>query len=293
MLDSLIKNVLVAAWDLIGKLQNITSLNNKAMLPKRSELVVNFDEVESNQLLIIFPYLGAKKRGVEQYSRYFLNQRFDVLVLPFSWYDAMWPECGAQIIAKEVAEFLVGNERYEKIVVYAFSGGAYVWGEVLNVMSQDESKYGFVRKRIIGQVFDSIAVMGMETLTVKFPKVIFPKSTFLQRILGKYLRYHTTVLSEYTTQHYLQSFEQLKQYEMVGTSILTFASRDDKISTLDSICDLVYHWRAKGASVDLKLWEKSPHVQHLKYHKDEYEDSLMKYLLNLNVVHYPSKFGRM
>ncbi|CAG7826473.1 unnamed protein product, partial [Allacma fusca] len=89
MLDSLIKNVLIAAWDLIGKLQSteqksslndITSLNNKAMLPKRSELVVNFDEVESNQLLIIFPYLGAKKRGVEQYSRYFLNQRFDVLV---------------------------------------------------------------------------------------------------------------------------------------------------------------------------------------------------------------------
>ncbi|CAG7828937.1 unnamed protein product, partial [Allacma fusca] len=127
------------------------------------------------------------------------------------------------VIANEVAEFLAAKEQYEKIVVYGFSGGAYVWGEVLDVMSQHESKYGPVGKRIIGQVFDSITVMSIETLTVKFPKVIFPTSTILQRILETYLRYHTAALSEHTTRHYMQSFEQLKNNQMISTPILTFA----------------------------------------------------------------------
>ncbi|CAG7734369.1 unnamed protein product, partial [Allacma fusca] len=65
---------------------------------------------------------------------------------------------------------------------------------------------------------------------------------------------------------------------------------DDIISDVNSIFDLVNYWRAKGTTIDLKLWDSSPHVQHIKYHKDEYEDALLKYLLNLNVVPYPSKF---
>ncbi|CAG7720975.1 unnamed protein product, partial [Allacma fusca] len=40
---------------------------------------------------------------------------------------------------------------------------------------------------------------------------------------------------------------------MISTPILTFASKDDKISDVNSIFDLVNYWRAKGTIIDLKL----------------------------------------
>ncbi|CAG7786764.1 unnamed protein product, partial [Allacma fusca] len=54
--------------------------------------------------------------------------------------------------------------------------------------------------------------------------------------------------------------------------------------------DGVQRWRENGLRVDLQIWDSSPHVSHLLYHKDEYETLVQDFLANLNFVPFPNKF---
>ncbi|CAG7661217.1 unnamed protein product, partial [Allacma fusca] len=208
----------------------------------------NSDGIQSDRLVLMLGWLQGSRKHLKKYAEYYLDHRFDALIVPLPWYDPLWPELGAKMSTKNIAEFLAGNVQYENILVHAFSGGAYTWGEVRITMKQNQSKFASVEKRIVGQIFDSITPMDMDIVTVRFPKALLPHNPTLQLVLEKYLRFHLTALSDHTTRHYNQSFQDLQDIKSIKTPILVFASRDDHISSSKNVQDYISHWLESGIS---------------------------------------------
>lgn len=82
-------------------------------------------------------------------------------------------------------EFLVKHKDYEQILLHGFSVGAYMWGEVLDLIKSDPEKYNNIIDRIVGQVWDSVA--DVSELSIGTPRALFPKNEMLQNMLQKYM----------------------------------------------------------------------------------------------------------
>lgn len=78
------------------------------------------------------------------------------------------------------------NSLYKPLMLHGFSVGGYLWGEALNVMSQDLTKYGPIIDQISGQIWDS--VVDFEGIPTGMPKAVFPKNKFMRNSLEAYIK---------------------------------------------------------------------------------------------------------
>lgn len=57
-----------------------------------------------------------------------------------------------QVVASDILKFLEQNKSYSPMVLYGFSVGGYLWGEVMVQMAHDKEKYQNILDRFVGQV---------------------------------------------------------------------------------------------------------------------------------------------
>ncbi|CAG7838653.1 unnamed protein product [Allacma fusca] len=224
-------------------------------LPKYAQLLKNVDGTKTDQLVVIFPWLEAKKQHVNEYAHFYLNHNCDVLVVAFSWYNVLNAGAGPKAMAKDLVTFLDESSRYDRIFIHGFSVGLYLWGEVLDFLDQNQNK--------------------------EFPEKGFPQSALLQKLFQKYLQIYLSNYPGCSSHDYIPSFKLVRDSDLVKSPALVLGSRDDQIWCLDTVEDTVNCWRSHGLEVEVKLWESSPHVGHLQCHKEEYEDALKHHLQRL------------
>ena len=71
-------------------------------------------------------------------------------------------------------------------MLHGFSVGGYLWGEVLNLMEQDQKLYQPFIDRVAGQIWDS--VVDFEGIPTGLPKAVFPRNLVLRAGFEKYMR---------------------------------------------------------------------------------------------------------
>lgn len=90
-------------------------------------------------------------------------------------------------MASDILKFLERNPTYASMVLYGFSVGGYLWGEVMVQMAQDKERYQPIIDRIVGQVWDSAA--DVTEIHKGVPPAVFPRNKVLANALSKYILY--------------------------------------------------------------------------------------------------------
>lgn len=92
--------------------------------------------------MIIFAWLFAKERHLDKYRSLYLEKGFDVLSVKVYVKDFLIPQSGSQQIAANVIRFIMSNQdRYQSIILHAFSVGAYQLGELFVLLNKDCYKH--------------------------------------------------------------------------------------------------------------------------------------------------------
>merc|ERR1711988_1548197 len=108
-------------------------------------------------LILLFGWLMAQTKHLRKYSDYYMGKSMDVLQVRIDPAQLMWPT-KAQGIINDIYSF-VQDPAYCKrpMVVHGFSVGAYLYGELLNIMHKNAEEGLSVARRLKGQILDSPA----------------------------------------------------------------------------------------------------------------------------------------
>ncbi|KAG8223223.1 hypothetical protein J437_LFUL003574 [Ladona fulva] len=257
----------IAGFELTTKDEGVSLVKKeKQEGVKDKDLRLSFKKESRPPLVVLLPWLMSKPKHIKKFSSYYLSHNFDVLSVRTTPGQILWPTKGSQIVAADLATFLVHNPQYDQLIIHGFSVGAYVWGEVMarlidlghsnNAAESSVTPYDDVGARVRGCIWDS-ACDFME----------LPRGVFYER----------------ATQHYIRSSQIFHSAPMRCPSLLLF-SKSDPIGTAKANLGLYKEWTGFGMKVYTKCWEKSAHVAHYLNHPHEYIAEVTKFLEAIGLI---------
>nr|CAD7395611.1 unnamed protein product [Timema cristinae] len=270
----------------VSKNLRLISLDDNMTLDKNLPLQVHVHNSENRPLVVLLAWLMAREKHLMKYASFYLEQRFDVLIVNTTPWQFLWPVKGSQLVAGELLEFLHLNKCYQKMLLHGFSVGGYMWGETLLKIIPEPERYTHVVDRIVGQIWDS--AVDISEIPVGVPRAIFQRNLVLQATAEKYIRYHMRTFHNAATQHYIRS-SQMFYTNLVRAPALFLLSKTDPIGTEENNKRVWESWESLGVKTYVKCWDKSPHVGHFRKHPKEYVTELATFLDRLGLVAYPEK----
>ncbi|XP_014257961.1 uncharacterized protein LOC106671561 [Cimex lectularius] len=230
----------------------------------------------SKPLVIMLTWLLARKKHVGKYCDIYLKKGFNIMTVSITPWQFFWPITGSQVVAEDLLKYLHNSANQQQLILHGFSIGAYLWGEVLVKMNSDLPKYANIIDRIKGQIWDSAA--DVTETTKGLPQAIFPRNAFLRSTMERYVSYHLKTFYDVATQHYVRS-SQFFHTTPVRCPALFFVSKNDVIGSVIASMKARETWESVGLKTYWKCWEKSRHVSHLMYHREEYLEALNDFLI--------------
>ncbi|XP_022083868.1 transmembrane protein 53-like isoform X2 [Acanthaster planci] len=228
-------------------------------------------------LVLLLSWLLAKQRHLDNFVSFYTSRGCDVLTVRIRPLQIMMPTRGSQVIAKDVVEFLQREDiRNRKILVHSFSVGGYQYSEILQQMLASQSDNKEITSRIIGQIYDS--PVDFNEVPIGMSKALL-KNPILQKTMHVSLDSYLRLMYRPVTQHYLKSSE-VFFHNPVPAPSLFFYSHTDLVATADASQRAIASLQNKMGykNVYSKAFQDSPHVSHMYKHRDEYMETLMKFL---------------
>ena len=242
-------------------------------------LYCSASDKESRQLAVLFAWMSAKDKHLVKYQKLYINRGFDVLTVTTEPLQLLFPEKGAQPIARAVLEFLLSDQvvNYQAIIVHAFSVGCYQFSEVLVEMERDKEVVARMSKVIKGVVLDSgpdINVIG-EAMSN-----IMTKNSLAQMLIKNYINLHLSLFHRISTQHYIRACQALED-NAIRCPVLIMVSNADRIGRPENSRRFVNAWLQNGVHVQWKCFDNSGHVAHYYKYPEQYEQEIDKFLIKM------------
>ena len=136
------------------------------------------------------------------------KRKFDVLVVKLRPIDVLLPQIGAQIIAKNTVKVLSNlmNE-YSDIVFHNFSGGVYLFGELLvHLFESQTRRNSILRRKIKGAINDSVVPLTLHAHAMSHTITTGP---IKRLIFEKALHIFSTLFHIFITRQYEQGMNSI------------------------------------------------------------------------------------
>lgn len=225
-------------------------------------------------MVLLIPWLHAKQKHVEKYCSIYTDRDFDVVVVTPSEFDVIKPKIGSQLLAKDVVNFLVNNEYYNKMVIQGFSVAGYFWSECLFHLHSN-GQFESISERFKCQVWDSVT--GMRQIPIGVSKSFFPNNQILQNFTKSSLDFYLKTFYESATQYYIRGEENFHNKPLKAPALI-FSSKIDPVATFAFANGIVNSFKQLEIDVTFKSFDDSPHVQIYNMHKQEYLSCLDNHL---------------
>ncbi|XP_076588155.1 transmembrane protein 53 [Chaetodon auriga] len=240
---------------------------------------------EEKPVLVMLPWLGSRPQAISKYCDIYFRTGFDVLVVESEAQEFLWPRWGLDR-GKKLLE-LLQSERFvsRPLLVHAFSIGGYTFAQLLVHISQDTQKYQTLTQRIKGQVYDSLVVGSLETMTIGLARTVFPRWEMLvKQMTLLYFR----IFKRQTVDYFLTSIDVFWSSPITAPALFFFCE-NDALSEAQVTEELIDYWQKRGVNVTAKKWEDSIHAGHLKMHQQEYLTSLNTFLHSVHIAPLKAK----
>lgn len=234
---------------------------------------------EKRPLAVILSWMLAKGSHLDKYCNIYLQKGFDVLTVHISPQQMLFPTSGSQIVASNILDYIANHKEYDRIMVHAFSVGAYLMGEVFVQLHENEAKYQDFTKRVVGMVLDS--AVDFEGIPSGFPRAV-AKNPLTVKVLEWYVSAHLAVMNNIATKHYLKASKFFHNTPL-SCPALFIVSEADKVGTPAQNQSVADDWAAKGVEVQMKCFQKSSHVSHMHFYRDEYLAEIDNFISKLKL----------
>ncbi|KAL0279457.1 UNVERIFIED_CONTAM: hypothetical protein PYX00_001006 [Menopon gallinae] len=239
------------------------------------------DKGNGKPLVVILQWLMAKNKHVWKFIDIYLNYGFDVLPVKLKTGQLIWPTTGSQIVAKDLLNVLSENYAERPIVIHGFSVGGYLWGEVQLKMAENLEKYQPLINNITGAIWDS--VVDIDETAVGVPAAVFPNNALLRNACRKYILYHMKTFEKESTRHWRNSRDMFYRPIVKCPSLLLY-SKTDPIGNTNSYKKVRISYESLGIQIYEKCWDRSPHVAHYAFHKEEYINQMEMFLEKIGLM---------
>ena len=227
-------------------------------------------------MALILPFLGAQQKHLIKFVRIYHSQGFDVVVGQFPSWNILVPAYTCQPAAVDIVKFLLNNDYYEKIFLHGFSVGAYLYGECILHMLKDMQKHQSIIDRVQGEIWDSLT--SIHETAVGISRAMFQHNPILQKSLETYLLFHLRTFTSLTTNHIKIAAEAFHYTKNVHAPCLFFLSKTDIVSSEPRVRQSIADFEEMNVEATSKCFDKSPHVEHYRFHKEEYTKALIDHL---------------
>jgi len=245
-----------------------------------SPVVENRSPSEKRPLVVLCSWLMAKQSIVDKYCSLYTDLGIDVLQVSISPADLLMPVQRAQLCADEVLDFLLNREEFGSLFMHGMSVAVYTFTEVLIKISANPEKYGSVRERFVGQVYDSPCELpGVREGVVQS----LTRNKYMQEKLLRPLDWVLLKRYESSTRYYVR-VQKFFNVNYCGSPALFLYSKVDPISAASVNTNTANSWHRQGFQVHSCIFENTPHVGHFGKHKQEYRANIYAFLENVGML---------
>lgn len=221
-------------------------------------------------LVLMFQWLYAKPQSVQKYCDLYHDIGLDVLTVRGKLSHFLWPPVGVQLSC-EIFKYLEENRPPdEKILIHAFSVGAYNYTIALEAADKDTADSGHFRNRIIGQIFDSIVIGSYENMSRGITEVL-PNNKAFKQVVLQTLNVYYTVTHATTKDTYERLVRHFKEAP-IPVPTLVFYSENDPMCDLAAMEQMLSNWKSVNPPFEVTKvsWLNSKHAAHLPEHREMY-----------------------
>lgn len=253
--------------------KNVRIINVKTSAPSTNK--------SPKPLVVILEWLMAKNKHIHKFADVYLNHGFEVMSVRLKPGQLIWPVSGSKLVASSVVDILHSEYAARPILVHGFSVGGYLWGEIQLKIAEDLARYEQLLSNISGAVWDS--AVDINETAVGVPVALFPKNAILRNACQKYILYHMKKYEKEATQHWRKSRDMFYR-PIVPCPTLLLYSKTDPIGNPTSYANIRKSYESMGIKIFEKCWDKSPHVAHFAFHKEEYLTHLEMFMEKIGLL---------
>ena len=127
-------------------------------------------------LVLLFDWLYAKPTHLDRYCQLYHNLGLDVLTVHGKLVQFLWPPTGVKLGEDLMGYLLDTRQGNDRILVHAFSVGAYNYTICLWRALEDPDKFGKFRSLVCGQIFDSIVIGTYDNMSTGIAEALSPST---------------------------------------------------------------------------------------------------------------------
>ncbi|XP_029019554.1 uncharacterized protein LOC114862948 [Betta splendens] len=228
----------------------------------------------SRPLLVFFPWLGARPRGLARYRDLYLARGMDVLLVQSAAAHFLWPRWGRDYGA-EILKVLEGPRFAERrVLVHATSIGGFTFSQTLAHVARGPAKHKGLAQRVIGHIYDSLVVGSLEHMAIGLGRTLMPR---FQGLVKNLALLYFWLFKSHTADLYNDSIQVFHNSPVTAPALFFFCEND-------AMCDpgaleaLMDGWRGRGIDVHSRKWKESVHAAHMRCHSEDYHSSLERFL---------------
>jgi len=263
----------------------VTKLSKYMQLlsPSHNNAQAQDGQIESSKpLVIIYPWLMAKEKHVEKYTRLYTDLGMHVLRVSITPHDLLRPVPRSHVAAIELLEYLLDNKYWDKLLLHGLSVGAYGFMEVMTKMEENEDRYLQIRPRFQGQIWDSPC--DLPGLKEGVARSISNSRTMQIKIMDL-LDWFLKVRYEAATRHYVKTQDMYHKNYLNAPSLFLF-SRADPVASPVIVSDLADAYHASGHEVFSQVFNESGHVGHFAKYRTDYKANVMAFLEHIGMMEH-------
>lgn len=120
-------------------------------------------------VVILLPWLGASKGGLNKYRQFYAKFGYDVVVKKAEMKDFLWPKTG-QISSYNFMEKISNNFSQRKILIHSFSIGCYFFS-LMTLHINNDATFQKIQDNVIGQIIDSPVIGSLNEMAFGVSKM--------------------------------------------------------------------------------------------------------------------------
>lgn len=235
-------------------------------------LIRNEDKDQKQPLVVIIGWGNCRMKQLYKYSEIFERQNFTSVCVTTTFVNSLlrFDTAGKResLELKNVLVNLLENNSERQLIFYLFSNGGLT---LYYYIAKDLNSDVFLGKNIKGTIFDSSPIVpnynSPEIVKEAFISAYGKRNIFVTSA-GNFIKLFVYVLVAWKKE-LEEVFPRLIKLN-ISTPQLVFFSKNDNLAPYEDILKFIQERQSHGFEVSYKLWEKSGHVAHLKYHNEEY-----------------------
>uniref|UniRef100_A0A7S0ZKA6 Transmembrane protein 53 n=1 Tax=Timspurckia oligopyrenoides TaxID=708627 RepID=A0A7S0ZKA6_9RHOD len=229
---------------------------------------------EERPLVIMLSWMGARKRHLERYKKYYGDMGYDV-VLYLNGLGAALVPAMSQEQACRVAKLIERQPEGRPVIVHAFSIGTGIYGVLLDRIRDDAKMVEKLGNHVAGVIFDS----GPAHI---FPKDVAKGLYTVCPLLSKKMWSMAASVFFWATQarkSFGQAEAALANFQFPAPQLYFYSKDDHVVSNLqESVNHFIQENSRRGVEIQKQVWENSRHTAHLIMHPEEYMENLSSFL---------------